>query len=55
MPGEVFGAVIGVTSLALVNIAVIAYSYGRMCQKLDDLCRRVIKLEQTINGRERDG
>ena len=44
------GGTIGVISLVVVNIAVAAYSYGRLSQKVSDLCRRVGRVEKIINN-----
>lgn len=49
MPQEIIGAVAGITFLTIVNIIVVAYSYGRTSQKVADLCRRVSRLESIIN------
>ena len=51
MDGVVVGAVVGITGLTIVNVAVVAFSYGRMTQKLKDLCQRVDKLEFKVNGK----
>ena len=45
------GATIGVISLLVVNIACIAYSYGRLYQKVNDLCRRVDKIDKLLNNK----
>jgi len=44
------GGTVGVISLLVVNIAVAAYSYGRLSQKVNDLCRRVDRVEKIINN-----
>lgn len=44
------GGTIGVMSLIVVNIAVAAYSYGRLSQKVNDLCRRMDRVEKIINN-----
>ena len=44
------GGTIGIMGLVAVNIAVVAYSYGRLSQKVSDLCRRVDSLEKAINN-----
>ena len=41
----------GIIVLVIVNIAVAAYSYGRLSQKVNDLCRRMDRLEAIVNGR----
>lgn len=47
MESSIIGALIGMAFLTVVNIAVVAFSYGKMTQKVDDLCRRVEKLERS--------
>ena len=44
------GGTIGVMSLVVVNIALAAYSYGRLSQKVNDLCRRMDRVERIINN-----
>ena len=39
----------GIVVLVCVNIAAVAYSYGKLSQKVDDLCRRVTRLENKSN------
>ena len=38
--------------LAMVNISVFAYGYGKLGQKVSDLCRRVGRLEDILNGKK---
>jgi len=42
---------IAVILVLLVNVAVVAFSYGLTRQKLKDLCRRVEKIEKILNGK----
>lgn len=37
MTGEVLAALIGIGFLVMVNIAVVAFSYGKLSQKVSDL------------------
>lgn len=56
MDGSIIGALLGIAGLTMVNITVIAYTYGRMCQKVDDVCKRVDRLERRIfNGGNKHG
>ena len=55
MDSTIIGAIIGVIVLVLINIAVVAYSYGKVCQKVSDLCRRVSRLEQLANNNCNEG
>ena len=49
------GATIGVITLLIINIAAVAYSYGSLSQKVNDLCRRVNRLEMLMNGHTAEG
>lgn len=46
--------VIGVGVLVVINIGVAAYSYGKLSQKVSDLCRRVGRLEDAHNPYSKD-
>ena len=37
--------------LAMVNISVFAYSYGKLNQRVADLCRRIGRIEDILNGK----
>ena len=37
--------------LAMVNISVFAYGYGKLNQRVADLCQRVGRLEDILNGK----
>lgn len=53
MDSSIIGALIGIGFLTIVNVVTVAYLFGRLNQKVDDLCRRVSRLEKqadTING-----
>lgn len=41
---------IGIIGIVGVNIGLVAYTYGKLNQKVSDLCRRVTRLEEVING-----
>lgn len=45
---------IGILGLLLVNIAAVAYSYGKLSQKVNDLCRRIGRVEVVLNGRKKE-
>lgn len=47
-------ATLSIIGLLLANITGAAYSYGRLTQKVDDLIRRVRKLERA-NGCSDEG
>jgi len=42
-----FGAAVAL----ILNFAGIAYSYGKSTQKLNDLCRRMDRVENLLNGK----
>ena len=44
-------AIIGVGGLVIINIVFAAYSYGRLTQTVKDLCRRVGRVENIVNGK----
>lgn len=46
-----WGAIAGFTSIGLLiicNMIVVAYSYGKVKQKVDGLCQRVGRLEDAV-------
>ena len=45
------GASIGIMGLVVVNIAVAAYGYGKLNQKVDDQGRRLDRLEKRLNSK----
>jgi len=47
------GGTVGIIVLIVVNIALAAYSYGRLSQKVNDLCRRMDRVEKIINNSEK--
>lgn len=51
MDGNIVGALVGIGFLTVVNVAVVSYSYGKMSQKVLDLCNRVKRLEELVNGK----
>jgi hypothetical protein len=51
MDSGIIGALIGIAFLTLVNIAVIAYTYGKITQTVAELCRRVLRLERIYNNK----
>ena len=49
------GWVVSIVVLIVINIAVAAYGYGRLSQKVSDLVRRITRLEKAYNGNLKDG
>lgn len=49
MDGGIASALISIAMLVIVNIVVGAYNYGRLTQKVVDLCERLSKLEKALN------
>ncbi len=48
---EIVGALIGIGMLTLINLVAIAYSYGRMTEKVSRLCTRMERVERKLwNG-----
>ena len=47
------GISIGTVGLVVINIAAVAYSYGKLSQKVSDLCRRIDRVEKTLNGKDK--
>ena len=45
------GGSIAIFSLLAVNVGAVAFSYGKLSQKVADLCRRIEKLEKILNGK----
>ena len=45
---------IGVGLIGIANIATVAFVFGRIRQKVDDLCNRVERLEDIQNSKDRD-
>ncbi len=48
------GAIVGFAGIGLLvlgNIAVVAYTSGRLWQKVEDLCGRVTRLEESSNSK----
>ena len=36
----------------VVNVAVVAFSYGKLSQKVAGLCERMVRLEKHFNSKE---
>lgn len=51
MDGMVIGAFIGVGVFTIVNVIVVAFSYGKLTQKVNDLCGRMERVEKLINSK----
>lgn len=43
-------AFIGMGCLMVINIIAVAYSYGKLSQKVSDLCRRIRGVETQVDG-----
>ena len=54
MNGEVLAAFIAIGFIGVVNLITVAFVFGRIKQKVDDLCKRVERLELIQNGKDRD-
>ena len=46
----IWQTLMGLGSLSVINIALVAYSYGKLKQKVDNLCERVSRLEHQENS-----
>ena len=47
-------ALIGAGLVAIINISFLAFGYGKLTQKVDDLCRRVSIMENHLGvGKEK--
>lgn len=55
MEAQIAAALIGVGVLVFINIVIAAYGYGRLNQKVCDLCRRMDRLEKAANDARRGG
>ena len=44
------GGTAAVIVLVVINIAGVAYSYGKLSQKVSDLCRRLERVEKIFNN-----
>ena len=53
MSDAIVGALIGVSFLTIVNVMTVAYLFGKLNQKVDDLCRRVARLEVITDKSQR--
>ena len=49
MDGGTASGLISIAVLVIVNIGVVSYGYGKLTQKVLDLCDRVTKLEKATN------
>jgi hypothetical protein len=49
MSDSVLLSFIGIALLVVINITAVAFSYGRIRQKVNDLCHRVDRVERIIN------
>ena len=51
MDGTVIGALVGIGFLTTINVAVVAFTYGKLTQKVKDLCERVRRVETVLNNK----
>lgn len=42
---------IAILGLVVVNVGLIAFSYGRLSQKVSDACKRLDRIEKAINSK----
>lgn len=54
MDSELARWLIGLFALVLIQIAIFAYGYGKLTQKVTDLCGRVNKLPCQLNRSKDD-
>ena len=52
MNSGVIGALIGVAALVIVNIIMVAFTYGKLTERVVDHERRIARLEGIRNGKE---
>lgn len=50
MDSAIIGALMGIGFLTIVNVIVVAYTYGKLSQKVADFCKRVDRMESKLNG-----
>ena len=55
MTDSVLFGFISIAVLVIINIAIVAYGYGKLSQKVNDACRRIGRLELIANGRNPGG
>lgn len=51
MDGSVIWGLGGIGFLTLVNVVVVAYNAGRIKERIDNLSRRINRLENILNNR----
>lgn len=52
MQPAIIAALISVGVLIICNIVQVAYTYGKLSQKVSDFCQRVDRLEKIVNHKE---
>ena len=50
MDGGIVAALVALGGLVIINIIAVAYTYGKISQKVSDFCQRVDRLERIKNG-----
>ena len=54
MNGGALAGFIVIGLIGVINLATVAFVFGRIKEKVDDLCKRVERLELIQNGKDRD-
>ena len=52
MTPPIVGALIGVAVLVIINIVMVAFTYGKLTERVIDHERRIVRLEGIKNGKE---
>ena len=52
MTGSIVGALIGVSVLVIINIVMVAFTYGKLTERVLDHERRIDRLEKILNSKE---
>ena len=50
MDGAAIGGIIGCAFAVIVNVSFFAYGYGKLSQKVSDMCSRLTRIEKIMNG-----
>ena len=52
MDNAIVGALIGVAVLVIINIVMVAFTYGKLTERVIDHDRRIERLEGILNNKE---
>ena len=52
MTGSIVGALIGVSVLVIINIVMVAFTYGKLTERVLDHERRIGRLEKIVDNKE---